>query len=80
MGMALVATFVGLVLIRVLAVVAIAFFVIRPVSCCPACFANETFPIRRPLMWLLGGRYEWRWCPHCGWQALVSANANQRLQ
>ena len=75
MGTILVATFVGLVLIRLLAVVAIAFFVIRPIEACPACFAAETFPIKYKLLWLLGGRYEWRWCPKCGWQALVSSTA-----
>ena len=75
MGVVLIATFVGLVLIRLLAVVAIAFFVIRPVDACPACFSAETFPIKRKLVRLLGSRYQWRWCPQCGWQALVSSSA-----
>jgi hypothetical protein len=66
---------VGLVLIRLVAVVTIAFFVIRPIDACPACFASETFPIKRRLLRVLGSRYEWRWCPHCGWQALVSSSA-----
>jgi hypothetical protein len=71
MEIILVATFAGLVLIRLLAVVAITLFVIRPIDACPACFSSETFPIKHRLLRLFGKRYEWRWCPHCGWQALV---------
>jgi hypothetical protein len=77
MGIILVATFAGLVLIRLVAILVIAFFVIRPIEACPACFATETFPIKRKLLWLLGRRYEWRWCPHCGWQALVGATVQR---
>ena len=66
------ATFFCLVLLRLLAVIVLGFFIIRPVSSCPACFADTTLPVRRPLVWLLGRHYEWRWCPACGWQALTS--------
>jgi len=75
MGIVLVATFAGLVLIRLFAIAVIALFVIRPIDRCPACFASETFPIKRKLLGLLGGHFEWRWCPSCGWQALVSSSA-----
>ena len=73
MSMVLVATFAGLVLIRIFAVLVLAFFVIRPVRSCPACFAVSTIKVRRPLVRLLGARFEWRWCPDCGWEALASS-------
>ena len=70
--MILFAIFLALVLVHLLALLMLAFFIIQPISSCPACFAETTVPVRRPLIGLLGGHYEWRWCPSCGWEALVS--------
>lgn len=66
--MVLVLVFLGLVLLRVLAVGIGAALIIRPVRSCPACF-QATLPIRKK--WLRPARaYEWRWCPACGWQGV----------
>lgn len=60
--------FLGLVLIRVLAVSIGAALIVRPVTTCPACF-RSTVPIRKG--WLrLAPAYEWRWCMSCGWQGI----------
>ena len=65
--LALAGVFVFLILLRLLAVVIVAFAVIRPARSCPACFL-PTVPVRVPWRLLLPGSFEWRWCPDCGWQ------------
>jgi hypothetical protein len=72
--------FLALVLVHLLALLVLAFFIIQPVSSCPACFAEITVPVRRPLIRLLGRHYEWRWCPACGWEALVSKQSASDLR
>ncbi|HUF51780.1 MAG TPA: hypothetical protein VMN60_13220 [Longimicrobiales bacterium] len=68
--MLLITVFAALVLIRYLAILALAALIIRPVRACPACFA-DTFPVRQRWLRPLAGQYEWRWCPTCGWQAIA---------
>lgn len=68
--MVLIVTFAALVLMRYLAVLAIAVLIIRPVRACPACFA-ATLPVRNTWLRPFARRYEWRWCPACGWQAIA---------
>ena len=65
--LALIAVFVFLIFLRALAVVVVAFAVIRPVLSCPACFL-PTVPVRVPWRLLLPASFEWRWCPDFGWQ------------
>ncbi|MGH7475816.1 MAG: hypothetical protein ACRELD_05980 [Longimicrobiales bacterium] len=64
----------ALVLLRLGLVAVAALLLIHPVRECPACFAG-TIPILRP--WLRrSSRYEWRWCPACGWQGPARRTAN----
>ena len=65
--LALVGVFAFLIFLRALAVVVVAFAVIRPVLSCPACFL-PTVPVRVPWRLLLPASFEWRGCPACGWQ------------
>jgi hypothetical protein len=58
----------GLVLLRALLVGALALLVIHPVRACPACLREPTFRVRKGWLALLGRRFEWRWCPGCGWE------------
>lgn len=69
--MLLIAVFVALVLLRYGAVLFLAALIIRPVHNCPACGAALTVPVQQPWLRMLARRYEWRWCPSCGWQALA---------
>ncbi len=62
--------FAGLVLLRVLLVAVGAMAIIRPVRACPACF-EDTIPIQKPLLERLSHRFEWRWCPVCGWEGIA---------
>lgn len=70
--MVILLTFIGLVLLRFAAVLFLAALVVRPVDACPACFAPRTIPVRLRILRPLGSRYQWRWCPACGWQALTA--------
>lgn len=58
---------VALVVLRAFVLVAAAVLLIHPVSACPACFAPSV-PVRKQWFRVLAPRFEWRWCPHCGWQ------------
>ena len=69
--MVLVLVFAGLIVLRMLAIAALAALIIKPVQACPACFASSTFPVRYGFLRWLGRAYEWRWCPACGWEALA---------
>jgi hypothetical protein len=64
---AVAAIFFSLVLFRLVLIGVVGFLIIRPVRDCPACF-EPTVPIR--LRWLarVSPRFEWRWCPECGWE------------
>ena len=60
-------TLLALVLLRVAVILAAALLLIAPVSACPACF-QPSLPIRRAWLTPFAPWFEWRWCPHCGWQ------------
>jgi hypothetical protein len=68
--MLLIATFAALVVIRYLALLVLVGLIIRPVRACPACFSG-TIPVQNRWLRALTDRYEWRWCPACGWQAIA---------
>ena len=65
--LAVVVVLLALVVVRVLIVAVLGLLIIRPVRECPACF-EPTVPIRLPLLLRLARRFEWRWCPACGWE------------
>lgn len=69
--MVLIATFAALVLLRYGAVLLLAMLIVRPVSACPACFGHGTVPVRSRWLRPFSRHYEVRWCPRCGWQAVV---------
>ncbi|MBI4409718.1 MAG: hypothetical protein HY561_08430 [Gemmatimonadetes bacterium] len=60
----------GFVLLRFVLVLLAAALLVRPVTACPACF-RPSLPIQRAWLARLAPWFEWRWCPHCGWQALA---------
>ncbi|MBI4541160.1 MAG: hypothetical protein HY704_16790 [Gemmatimonadetes bacterium] len=59
--------FLALVLVRAVVILVALAFLVQPVSSCPACFA-PTLPIVKRWLRILAPRFEWRWCPRCGWQ------------
>ena len=65
--MVLVYTMLGLVLLRVVAILLFVAFLIGPAAACPACF-QPSVPIRHRWLARLFPWLEWRWCPSCGWQ------------
>ena len=65
--MIIVYTLPALALLRAAVILAAALLLIAPVSACPACF-QPSLPIRRAWLAPFASRFEWRWCPHCGWQ------------
>lgn len=65
--LAVIAIFVGLVVLRVALIGIVGVLIIRPVRDCPACF-RETIPIRRRWLISLASAFEWRWCPACRWE------------
>jgi hypothetical protein len=60
----------GLVIIRVAALILAIVVLARPVRACPACFA-ETVPIRTGWLRLFRHQIELRWCAQCGWQGIA---------
>jgi hypothetical protein len=72
-SVALLLTFLGLILLRVALVTLGAILIVRPVRACPACF-QPTTPILRPWLERLTP-LEWRWCTHCGWKGVAQRNA-----
>jgi len=69
--MVLLAVFAVLVALRAFAILFLLAFIVRPVRTCPACLTGATIPVYRRVLLVTGRRFEWRWCPSCGWQALT---------
>jgi hypothetical protein len=66
--MVVAATFLGLIVLRIVLVTVGGYLLVRPVRGCPACF-EPTAPVR--VRWLeRATTLEWRWCMHCGWRGL----------
>ncbi len=57
----------ALAFLRAVVVLGFAVVIIRPVRGCPACF-RPTVALLTGWSWLLPRRFEWRWCPECGWE------------
>lgn len=73
--MTIVVVLLGLAVLRFVVVAVGAALIIQPVRACPAC-RRETVAIQRS-RWIarLARGYEWRWCPHCGWQGPARRDA-----
>jgi hypothetical protein len=69
----------GLVLVRLLAILAAVVVLARPVRSCPACFEPETASVTTWWLTPLRARFEIRWCPQCGWQGFARKQ-RRRLQ
>jgi hypothetical protein len=70
-------TFLGLIILRVALVTVGGMLLIQPVHDCPACF-QPTVPVL--VRWLERlARFEWRWCPHCGWRGLSRRHQRRRV-
>jgi hypothetical protein len=61
----------GLVVIRLLAIVAAVVVLARPVRTCPACLEPGTAAVTTWWLTPVRGRMEIRWCPQCGWEGIA---------
>lgn len=60
----------GLSVLRIVVLVLGAAMVVHHVRECPAC-GRDTVAVQRRWLEIAGDRYEWRWCPVCGWEGVA---------